>query len=129
MNKNGPVIVVEDDADDQEILTDIFQKLKYPNEILFFYDGQQALDFLNKTDIIPFIILSDINVPILNGFELRSKLKVDAQLALKCIPYLYLTTSASQKMILDAYSVSTQGFFIKENSIAEISKTISLIME
>ncbi len=129
MNKNGPVVVIEDDADDQEILTDIFKKLKYPNEVLFFYDGQKALDFLTNTDIVPFIILSDINMPILSGFDLRNKLKVDAQLALKCIPYLYLSTSASQKMILDAYSVSTQGFFIKESSISEITRTISLIME
>ena len=36
-NKNGPVIVIEDDRDDQEFLVEIFQKLNYQNEILFFF--------------------------------------------------------------------------------------------
>ena len=37
INKNGPVIIIEDDADDQEFLTEIFQKLNYQNKILFFF--------------------------------------------------------------------------------------------
>ncbi len=69
MNSNGPVIIIEDDIDDKEILEEVFQKLGYPNELLFFEDGQAALDFLNNSHVIPFIILSDINMPKLNGFE------------------------------------------------------------
>ena len=86
------------------------------------------LNYLEKTDAMPFIILSDINVPLLNGLELRKKIQLDARLAIKCIPYLYLTTSLNQKMVIDAYSASAQGFFVKENSIAEIEKTIAAIM-
>jgi CheY-like chemotaxis protein len=129
MNKNGPVLVIEDDFDDQEILTDVFKKLNYSNEIIFFRTGQDALDFLMKAEISPFIILSDMNLPVLSGFDLRQKLKTDAQLALKCIPYLYLSSSPSPSMVVDAYSASAQGFFIKEDTIAKIEKTISLIME
>ena len=67
VNKNGPVIIIEDDADDQDFLTEIFQKLNYQNKILFFRDGQEALDHINVTDELPFLILSDINMPKLNG--------------------------------------------------------------
>jgi CheY-like chemotaxis protein len=74
VNKNGPVIIIEDDADDQDFLSEIFQKLKYPNKILFFFDGQEALDHINTSDELPFLILSDINMPKLNGFALREKL-------------------------------------------------------
>jgi hypothetical protein len=35
MNKGGPIIIIEDDQDDQEILTEIFQELEYKNEIIF----------------------------------------------------------------------------------------------
>jgi CheY-like chemotaxis protein len=129
MNQNGPVVIIEDDYDDQEILAEVFKKLKYPNELIFFDDGQKALDFLTKTEVIPFIILSDINMPILNGFELRVKLKLDAQLAIKCIPYLYMSTALNQKVVIDAYSTSAQGFFIKQSNMAEIEKTIVVIME
>src|SRR5687768_5011661 len=88
-NKSGPIIIIEDDAEDQEILTGIFKNLNYPNKILFFFDGQEALDFINDSDDSPFLILSDINMPKLNGFALREKLKTDEKLNIKCIPYLF----------------------------------------
>lgn len=129
MNKSGPVIIIEDDLDDQEIFKEIFQKLGYPNEVIFFADGKTALDYLNHPSILPFLILSDVNLPKLSGFELRTKLKTDADLAVKCIPYLFFSTSLNQKAVIDAYSLSVQGFFIKETSISELENTISVIME
>ena len=129
MTKNGPVIIIEDDTEDQEILSEVFKKLNYPNEVVFFTDGQLALDYLNSDDIRPFLILSDINMPKLDGFELRDKLKRDAGLQTRCIPYLFFSTSVSQKAVIDAYSLSVQGFFIKQVSFAEIEKTITVIME
>lgn len=129
INKNGPVIIIEDDADDQEFLTEIFQKLNYQNKILFFFDGQKALDHISSTDELPFLILSDINMPKLDGFALRQKLKTDAKLSNKCIPYLFFSTAANQKSVIDAYSQSVQGFFVKQTSMIELEKTISAIME
>ncbi len=129
MNKSGPVIIIEDDADDQDFLTEVFQKLNYPNKIMFFHDGQEALDHLSKTDIIPFLILSDINMPKLNGFDLREKLRTDAKLQIKCIPYLFFSTASNQKSVVNAYSMSAQGFFVKETSMHELEKTIGVIME
>ena len=129
MNSGGPVIIIEDDLDDKETLEEVFKKLGYPNELLFFEDGQAALDFLNKSDVIPFLILSDINMPKLDGFALRDKIKMDARLQLKCIPYLFFSTASSQKAVVDAYSLSVQGFFVKQSSMAELEKTITVIME
>lgn len=129
MNKNGPVIVIEDDADDQAILKEIFETLGYPNDIIFFDDGLAALDFLHQTDVLPFMILSDINLPKLDGYELRKKLKNDADLKLKCIPYLFFTTALNQRAVIDAYSLSVQGFFVKQTSMKELEETIRAIME
>ncbi|MDB5250474.1 MAG: response regulator [Segetibacter sp.] len=129
MNYGGPVIIIEDDSDDQDILNEVFQKLNYPNPIMFFSNGLEALDFLNRTDTVPFLILSDINLPKLDGFELRNKIREDANLQVKCIPYLFFSTALNQKAVIDAYSMSVQGFFVKENSMEELEKTISVIME
>ena len=129
INSKDPVIVIEDDKDDQEMLRAAFEKLDYPNEICFFDNGQLALDYLNRTDIIPFLILSDINMPVLDGFALRDKVKMDAKLQLKCIPYLFFTTASNQDIIIDAYSKSVQGFFIKPNSLGVLENTIRVIME
>jgi CheY-like chemotaxis protein len=129
MNKSGPVIIIEDDLDDQAFLTEIFGRLKYSNQILFFTDGQEALDYLGRLDVVPFLILSDINMPKLSGFELRQKLKLDAELQVKCIPYLFFSTASDQKAVIDAYSMSVQGFFVKQNSLSELEKTVGVIME
>ncbi|RYY89323.1 MAG: response regulator [Chitinophagaceae bacterium] len=129
MNSNGPVIVIEDDLDDQEILTEVFKSLGYENEIHFFADGYAALDYLNRTDIIPFLILSDVNMPKIDGFALREKVKMDAKLQVKCIPYLFFTTSSSQQAVIDAYSMSVQGFFVKDTSMDQLKDTISVIMQ
>ena len=129
MNKNGPIIIIEDDLDDQEILTEVFRKLDYPNKLIFFTDGQEALNYLNQPTTLPFIILSDVNMPKLSGFELRAKLKTDADLAVKCIPYLFFSTALNQKAVIDAYSMSVQGFFVKQSSMSELEKTMTVIME
>ena len=129
MNKEGPVIVIEDDLDDQFLLTEVFKKLNYSNEIIFFADGVKALQFLTQEDKKPFLILSDINLPKLNGLELRQKLRTDADIHLKCIPYLFFTTAANHQAVIDAYSTSIQGFFIKPISYDELVEQIKVIMD
>lgn len=129
MNKRGPIIIIEDDMDDQYILTDIFKELNYKNELIFFADGLLALEYLTNTDIEPFLVLSDINMPKLNGMELREKIHNNEDLRLKSIPYLFFSTSAEQKHVIDAYSRSIQGFFIKPVSYEKLKSIIVKIVE
>ena len=128
MNKGGPIIIIEDDEDDQLLLQLVFKKLAYANEVIYFSDGQAALDYLDATQDIPFLIISDINMPRLDGFSLRKKLHEDARLNLKCIPYLFFSTGVDQRAVVDAYSLSVQGFFIKPMSIKALENTISTIV-
>ena len=129
MNKGGPIIVIEDDPDDQDILIDIFNSLGYKNPIIYFSDGDKALEYLIGTQIKPFLILSDINLPRVNGFELRQKIHTNESLNMKCIPYLFFTTTSTQKAVIDAYSQSVQGFFVKANSVEKLERTIKRIIE
>ncbi len=129
MNKAGPIIVIEDDIDDKELLEEIFVKLGYINKIIFFADGNEALEFLNKTEEPPFLILSDINMPKINGFELRNKVFTNEQLHIKCIPYLFFTTGATKQSVIDAYAMTVQGFFVKPNSVQDLEQTIKKIVE
>ena len=129
MNKNGPIVIIEDDSDDQEILSEVFENLDYPNEVIFFGDGEAALDYLTTTDIQPFLIISDINLPKLDGLALRKKLKTDAKLEIKCIPYLFFTTTPNRNAVMEAYGESTQGFFIKPVKVQELEDTIKLILD
>jgi len=129
MNKQGPVIIIEDDTDDQELLTSVFKELGNQNQLIFFDDGISAYKYLTTVHNQPFLILSDINLPKLGGFELREKIHNNDQLRLKCIPYLFFTTSGDQKHVIAAYSKSVQGFFVKPNSYAELLRVMKNIME
>lgn len=126
---SAPVVIIEDDADDQEMLAEVFQKLNYANKILFFADGNDALKHLNETDELPFLILSDINMPRINGMELRKQVQENEKLNVKCIPYLFFTTTSEKKFVVDAYSASAQGFFKKPSSYDKLESTIRIIME
>lgn len=129
MNKNGPIIVIEDDEDDREFMKDVFIDLDYQNEIIFFEDGHLALHFLINEKVEPFIIISDINMPVLNGMALKEEIQKNEKLRLKCIPYLFFSTSANQQHVIDAYSKSVQGFFIKPNSIVKLKAVVKKIIE
>jgi CheY-like chemotaxis protein len=129
MNKAGPIIVIEDDADDQFVLKEVFEKLGYPNEVVFFLDGEKALEYLKGEGVYPFLILSDINMPRVDGFALRKMVHTNEGLSEKCIPYLFFTTSASKKAVQDAYKMSTQGYFLKPTNYNKLLDTIRRIVE
>ena len=129
MKKDGPIIIVEDDLDDQDLLGEVFKELNYPNQIVFFNNGEDALQYLKSSDEPPFIILSDINMPKLNGFELREMIYNNEKLRLKCIPYLFFTTSARPEQVIDAYYKSVQGFFTKPNTFSEVVRVMRNIVE
>ena len=129
MNKKGPIVVIEDDEDDRLFLNEAFKNLNYKNQIIYFENGEEALNYLTTSEIEPFIILSDISMPKLNGMELREKVHNNENLRLKCIPYLFFSTNAEQIHIIEAYSKSIQGFFVKPNNITQLQETIRKIIE
>ncbi|WP_215232065.1 response regulator [Dyadobacter linearis] len=88
-----------------------------------------ALKYQNGNIRPPFIILSDINLPRLDGLELRRRLKEDASLNLKCVSYLYFTTALTHQVVIDAYSCSAQRFFVKSSNFNEIKETLGFIVE
>ena len=129
MNKAGVVVIIEDDADDQFVLEEVFKDLNFPNKRIYFPDGHAALLYLNGPPEPTFLILSDVNLPRLNGLELRVELKKNADIALKCVPYLYFTTSLNHQHVIDAYCESAQGFFVKPSEYHEIKDLIELIIK
>lgn len=129
MNKTGPIIIIEDDCDDQDLLREIFNNLDVKHPVIYFSDGEDALKYLMGTETKPFLILSDINMPKLSGFELREKIYVNEMLNLKCIPYLFFTTTSDKKAVLNAYSQSVQGFFVKPSDFNKLQSTIKKIVE
>lgn len=120
MSRRGPIISIEDDIDDQFLIKSIIEELQIPNPVIFFENGLEALMFLETTQEQPFLIMCDINMPIMNGLELRDKIEKNQYLRKKAIPFIFLTTADDPRIINIAYDDTIQGFFKKETSFTEL---------
>ena len=123
-----PIIIVEDDLDDQEIMRLTFSDLDVKQEVVFFDNAEAAVAYLSRKDVIPFAVLSDINMPGMNGFQLRDKIHDDPDLRIKCIPYIFLTTGGENKHIWEAYTKNAQGFFVKPSSVSGWRELLSMVL-
>ena len=130
MAKAGPIVIVEDDMDDQKILDDVLRELNIGNEVIKFTNPFEAFKYLKETTDQPFLILSDVNLPGQSGIEFKWNIDNDTQLRKKSIPFVFLSTSADQKSINDAYTKMTvQGYYKKPNTYDELKGIIKLIIE
>jgi two-component SAPR family response regulator len=127
--KSGPIIVVEDDVDDQGIFAEILSEIGIKNELIWFTHSSDVIDYLKTTTDKPFIIFSDVNLPGQNGIEFKRQMDLDPQLRKKSIPFVFYSTSVDQRAVNEAYThMTVQGFFQKGSSYDEMKKDISLIL-
>jgi CheY-like chemotaxis protein len=127
MNSN-PIIIIDDDDDDLELITQAFETLKVENEIIVFNESHAFVDYMKETDKKTFFILCDINMSQVNGLELKRMIFEDERLRLKCVPFLFMSTSGASASVMKAYSFGVQGYFIKPNTFDEIKTLLENIM-
>src|SRR5690606_28530582 len=114
MSKTGPILLIEDDIDDINVFKDALNALGYNNQLIWYDNADDAMEYLESTDDSVFIVFSDINLPGMNGLEFKKKIDSVPHLRIKSIPFVFYSTSARQQDIDKAYSEMTiQGFFKK----------------
>ncbi|MFD2603058.1 response regulator [Flavobacterium suzhouense] len=132
MKTNGDIILIEDDADDREILIEAFDQVmtenNYDNRLVVIEDSSVVINYLKSTGTEPFLLLSDINMPKVDGFTLRDLITKDPELSERCSPYLFLTTSDTSDYISKAYQRSVQGYFAKPVTFSGYKKLIADIL-
>lgn len=130
MSKYGPILIIEDDADDKNLFEDVVKDLQYSNRIISYDNTDDAYEYLDNTDDSIFIIFSDINLPGKNGLDLKKKIDSVPHLREKSIPFVFYSTSAHQQDVNEAYSKMTvQGFFKKGRSYEEAKAMLKLIFD
>lgn len=127
--KSGPIVIAEDDSDDQELISDALRVSKIENELRIFRNGKELYDYLCVTKEKPLIILCDINMPVMDGFQLREAIQRDEFLRRKSIPFVFLSTDASPKAVERAYDLNVQGFFKKPNSFDSFRDMLKLCID
>ena len=128
MSGSGPIIIVEDDLDDQDSLREILQMLNLKNEVKFFKEGSVVIDYLRTTEEKPFLILTDVNLPGMNGIQLREEILKEEYLRKKSIPFIFLSTSDGKFIIQKVYELQVQGYFQKQQSFEAMKKQLQAIV-
>ncbi|QKZ15112.1 response regulator [Spirosoma sp. KUDC1026] len=128
MEVNGPIIFIDDDEDDQLLLTPILHELAPDSTIRFFSDGEAAIDYLRTTEERPFLIISEVSLHRMTGIELRRQIEDDPQLRKRAIPFIFFTHPIYRRQVEEAYNLTIQGYFEKKESIAEIRTQLSAIV-
>jgi len=129
MAKYGPILIVEDDEDDQHVYSDVIRSFNKKNEIIFFGEGQLLLDYLNTTHQQPFIIICDVNLPEMSGLEVRRQINESEFLRRKSIPFIFFSTSENITTVRQAYDMTVQGYFVKSPLYDEIVQQLKLIID
>jgi response regulator RpfG family c-di-GMP phosphodiesterase len=128
--KNGPVILVEDDEDDKAVFVQVLKEIGLPNEIIWFKTCVEAFTYLKTTTKQPFIIFSDVNLPVQSGIEFKKQIDADKELRRKSIPFIFYSTAVDQHFVNKAYTEMTiQGFFQKESRYELIKKNLKAITD
>ena len=105
------------------------KELHYTAAIRYFENGSDALYYLMDTKEQPFLIISDINMPGMDGLELRRKINESFYLHRKSIPFIFLTTSTYSEHVIRAYDLMADGYFVKPDNFSELKVIVRHMLD
>jgi CheY-like chemotaxis protein len=112
------ILIVEDDPGDIRLALEVLEEMQLKDRCQVLNSGDEAMDFLrsigrfaNRAPGLPQIILLDLKMPRVNGFEVLEQLKSDK--ALKRIPVAVLSSSDDQRDIDRARALGADKFVVK----------------
>ncbi|QKZ13465.1 response regulator [Spirosoma sp. KUDC1026] len=118
-----PYVFIADDDDDDRFLLQISFSLHYPHcRLHFVNDGQDLLDQLAETEHTPALIVLDLNMPRLNGFEVLDSLRKDSRYV--NTPVVMLTTSTNVDDRDLAFQLGARDFITKPLNLSQLEQIV-----
>jgi CheY-like chemotaxis protein len=114
-----PILLIEDNPDDEALTLRALQKNNIKNHVVIARDGVEALDFLfgtgahagRDTRIMPHVILLDLKLPKVSGFEVLRALRADPRTRL--LPVVILTSSNEEQDRVEGYGLGANSYVRK----------------
>ena len=127
IQQNQAILLVEDNPDDVLITKRALSKGKISNALYVVNNGEEAIRFLRKEGdykgvCTPALVLLDLNMPKMDGFQVLKEVKNDENL--RSIPIIVLTTSDRDRDIDDAYNLGCNSYIVKPVSFENFIKTV-----
>jgi CheY-like chemotaxis protein len=126
--RKRPILVVEDDPVDQEMIVLAFKRAAVENPVVTAANGQEALEFLNarrkfqwrRVSDLPAVIILDLDMPQMDGFEFLRRVKTEERFA--AIPIVVLTTSQFDRDLTQSYALGASSCLTKPGDFEQLVK-------
>jgi CheY-like chemotaxis protein len=128
-SENKAVWIVDDDTDDHEMIRYLFNELNWSYPLELFETAEHLLEMLEKSETAPFIIISDVNLPKMDGFTLRKQMLQIPNNKFHSVPFIFWSTSFSEAQVRQAYKLMAHGFFRKEPNFELWRLSLTRIIE
>lgn len=124
------ILLVEDNEGDVILTKEAFREAKIANNLHVVEDGEIALDFLFKRgkyqgEIVPDLILLDLNLPKKNGKEVLAEIKADEKL--RRIPVVVMTSSKAEHDVIKSYDLHANSYVIKPVNMESFVDVVNAI--
>ncbi len=126
------ILLVEDDPGHARLIVKNLRRANITNDIVTVGDGQQALDYLfsegeyaGRPRPSPMLVLLDLNLPVLDGYQVLKQMKADEQT--KRIPVIILTTTDDTREVTRCYDLGCNVYITKPVDYQQFSEAIRKI--
>ena len=110
--KSKSILLVEDNPDDVSLTIRALKKSNIMNDVIVARDGVEALDLLlSENSLNPTLILLDLKLPKINGFEVLKRLRDDEHTRL--VPVVILTSSREESDVISGYNLGANSYIRK----------------
>jgi CheY-like chemotaxis protein len=128
-SKQLKILLAEDDQDDRDFFDKMLKDIPISTHLVTVYDGEQLMNYLYKnSEHLPNVLFLDLNMPLKNGFECLSEIKLSKML--NQLPVIIFSTSFEQEVVNQLYQNGAQFFIRKPSEFSQYKKIIqqSLIL-
>ncbi|MFB2975295.1 response regulator [Microseira sp. BLCC-F43] len=112
------ILLVEDSLNDIELILTSLAENNLGNEVVVVRDGEEALDYIYRRGVFrlrregnPVVVMLDLKLPKVDGFEVLGRLKSDPNL--RVIPVVVLTSSREERDLARCYELGTNAYVVK----------------
>jgi two-component system, chemotaxis family, response regulator Rcp1 len=120
------LLLVDDDATDRELFIDAISMIGKNYEVSESSDGEEALHYLTTCEMLPHLVILDLNMPVKDG---RATLKeIKSHSILKSIPVCIMSTSSAHFDVENAYSNGANLFLVKPFEFKELLEMLNSLL-
>ena len=126
MENSTPILLIEDDRGDAKIFERVLKDLEVANPLVHSINCKEALEYLrDQSNEKPWIILTDLNTPEMDGLEFLKNLKADDLLSQ--IPVIFLTGSGNENDVAEGFKLGAAGYMVKPADYKNLVEMVTTI--